>query len=234
MNDKHHNLAAPKLNSPMNNCWNRIGIWGKEIPRCEKLEVYIHCRNCTVYTEAGRQVLERNLTDGYESDWAKVYSQNKQEHIRNKESLTIFRLGDEILAIPTEYIMSINDIGNIHTIPHNDNKVLRGIINLEGELKICISLGRLLGLNKAVNEINEKHRVYNRMVEITYQGKEYIFITSEVLGIHSITEKDYKELPATISQAKGTYSKALIEWKENDIAYLDIGLIFYNLDRNLA
>ena len=217
----------------INDCWNKIGIWGSELPRCEKLEEYIHCRNCSIYSEAGRNVLERNLTKNYEKDWAVVYSQDKQEHITDKVSLTIFRLGDEMLAIPTEYIMSINDIGNIHTVPHQKSDILHGLINLHGELKICISLGRLIGLTKAVKEVAKKHRVYNRMIEISKDGKEYTFVATEVLGVHQIIEKDLKDVPATISQSKGTFTQSLIEWKDFDVSYLDIELIFYNLDKHL-
>lgn len=233
-NNAHNNdISMEQEQSVINNCWNTIGIWGSKLPRCEKLEQHIHCRNCNIYSEASRKVLERNLTKNYERDWASVYSQDKQEHITKKESLTIFRIGDETMAIPTEYIMSINDIGNIHTIPHQNSNILRGLINLRGELKICISLGRLLGLNKAVKSIDTMHRIYNRMVEISKDGKEYIFVASEVLGVHQTTEKGHKDVPATISQSKGTFTKSLIEWKGIDVSYLDIELIFYNLDKNL-
>ena len=217
----------------INDCWNHIGIWGSELPRCEKLEEHIHCRNCNIYSEAGRNVLERKLTKNYEKDWAVVYSKDKQEHITDKESVTVFRLGDEILAIPTEYVMSINDIGNIHTVPHQNSNILRGLINLHGELKVCVSLGRLMGLNKAVNKVDEKLRVYNRMIEISKDSKGYIFIATEVLGIHHITDKDLKDVPATISQAKGTFTQSLIEWNNIDISYLDVELVFYNLDKHL-
>lgn len=214
-------------------CWNTIGIWGSQLPRCEKLEQHIHCRNCKLYSDAGRKVLERNLTENYESNWASVYSQEKKLHVKNKESLTIFRLGDEIMALPTEVITSINNIGNVHSIPHHKSKILRGITNLHGELKICVSLGQLLGLHKAVNEIDKLHRVYNRMVEINKDSQNYIFIVCEVLGIHHIIQEDLKEVPATISQSHGTFTKALIQWNEKDIAYLDAELIFYNLGKNL-
>ena len=217
----------------IDDCWNNIGIWGSKSPRCEKLEQHIHCRNCTIYSEAGRKVLERNLTKNYEEDWALVYSKEKQEHITDKESVTIFRLGDEIMAIPTEFIMSVNDIGNIHTVPHQNSNILRGLINLHGELKICISLGRLLDLNKAVKQVEAMHRVYNRMIEISKDGKEYIFIVSEVLGVHHITKNEHKDIPATISKSKGTFTQSLIEWKDADVSYLDVELIFYNLDKNL-
>lgn len=217
----------------LDDCWNNIGIWGSTLPRCEKLEEYIHCRNCSIYSEAGRKVLERNLTDNYESSWAVVYAKHKQEHITEKVSVTVFRIGDEMMAIPTEYIKSINDIGNIHTVPHQSSKILRGLINLHGELKICISLGDLLGLDKATKEVDSKHQVYNRMVEISKDGNEYTFVATEVLGIKHITDKDYQSVPATISQAKGTFTQSFIKWEESDVAYLDAELLFYNLDKNL-
>ena len=49
------------LGTAIDDCWNRIGVWGTETPRCPKLEDVVHCRNCEVYSAAGRLVLERRL-----------------------------------------------------------------------------------------------------------------------------------------------------------------------------
>lgn len=229
----HKEQQETIIQEDINDCWNKIGIWGKQLPRCEKLVEHVHCRNCHVYTDAGRKVLERGLTKEYEKDWASVYSQDKQEYINEQESLTIFRIGDELLALPTECIVSVNDVGNIHSIPHQVSPILRGLINLHGELKICISLGCLLELKQAVKEVEVMHRVYNRLIEISNNNQHFVFFVNEVLGIHDITDKELKDAPATISQSQGTFTKALIKWHDQDVAYLDIELIYYNLDKKL-
>ncbi|HEY9052840.1 MAG TPA: chemotaxis protein CheW, partial [Gammaproteobacteria bacterium] len=36
----------------INDCWNKIGVWGNEKPRCPQLDELIHCNNCPVYAEA--------------------------------------------------------------------------------------------------------------------------------------------------------------------------------------
>lgn len=222
------------IEEDINDCWNTIGIRGSQLPRCEKLKEHVHCRNCEVYTNAGRKVLERGLTKKYEEEWASVYSQDKQEYITEEESLTIFRIGDEIMALPTISIVSINDIGKIHSVPYQTSTILRGLINLHGELKTCISLGCLMGLTRSVKKVEVMHRVYNRLVEISLNNQHYVFVANEVLGVFNITEKDLKKVPSTISQSQGTFTNALFEWQDKDVAYLDIELIYYNLDKKLV
>lgn len=99
----------------IDDCWNKIGVWSDKTSPCEKLKDVIHCRNCEVYSAAGRAVLDRNLPDQYETDWAKIYSKNKEDKASGTESVTIFRLGNEWLALPTNIIDVISDISEIHS-----------------------------------------------------------------------------------------------------------------------
>ena len=47
------------------NCWRKIGVWGLESPRCELLELHLHCRNCAVFRNAGREQYNREIELDY-------------------------------------------------------------------------------------------------------------------------------------------------------------------------
>jgi chemotaxis-related protein WspD len=223
------------LETAIDDCWNRIGVWGTETPRCPKLEQFVHCRNCEVYSAAGRLVLERRLPTDYEASWAREYAKTKEQQAVGTESVTLFRLGEEWMALPTHIIQEITDIGTIHSIPHRSTPILRGLVNLRGQLKLCVSLGQLMEIDKAERVVGEsKQRTYERMVAVTHHGSDFVFPVSEVRGTWRYRPEDLKEPPSTLSQARGTYTRGILSWDEKDVACLDAELMFYSLEKKLS
>ena len=47
------------------------------MPRCPRLDEVIHCRNCEVFTQAGRNLLERALPEEYKEEWGSVLVKKK-------------------------------------------------------------------------------------------------------------------------------------------------------------
>ena len=50
-------------------CWGSIGVWGDDRPRCSVLEAVLHCRNCEIFENAGRELLDRDLPEAYGVEW---------------------------------------------------------------------------------------------------------------------------------------------------------------------
>lgn len=227
---------AEKVEIKIDDCWNRIGVWGKQTPRCAKLDNVVHCRNCEIYSAAGRQVLERELPNHYEADWARVYAVKKQKKLVGTESITIFRLGEEWFSLPTHVIREITEIRTVHKIPHNKTPVLRGLVNLRGQLKICVSFGRLMGIDKSATDRHSSRRFqfYERMLAISNNGSEFVFLVSEVKDTYRYHPNELQDPPATLSQAQGTYTRGILSWNEHEVAVLDAELLFYSLTKSLA
>ena len=205
----------------IDDCWNQIGVWGDKTNVCPKLADVIHCRNCDVYSEAGRTVLDRKLPEEYETKWAKIYSESKEEKKSGTESITIFRLGNEWLALPTNIIDEISNISEVHSLPHQRTKILRGLMNLRGQMSICVSLGQLLDVEKHEQHenIDSRNRTYERMIAVNHNESSFIFLVSEVKSTYRLHPGELKEPPSTLSHAKGTLTK---------------GILFYTLDKKLV
>lgn len=220
----------------IDDCWNKIGVWGDKTTRCPKLAEFIHCRNCNIYSEAGRTVLERRLPDQYETKWAKIYSENKKDYVAGTESITIFRLGSEWMALPTDIIDEITDVCKVHSLPHQRTPVLRGLMNLRGQMSICVSLGQLMGIEKAENIVHSdaRDRTYERMIAVNYNNSSFVFLVSEVKSTYRYRKNELKEPPSTLSHSKGTFTKGILSWNELEVACLDSELLFYNLEKKLA
>lgn len=216
-------------------CWNLDGVWGRVRPRCPKLQKVLHCRNCEVFASAGRGMLDRSLPDGYIDEWSEIFYLEKKKLVTAKESVLVFRLGDEWIAIPTRFVKEITSMGEIHKIPHRDEYLVRGLANVRGELKICISLGSLLQLERGTNKQRSRSQgVYERIVVVIHKETEFVFPVSEVQGLVRYHQSQLENVPATITNAKAAFTTGVLLLEdEKHVACLDHDLLFEALDRRL-
>src|ERR1041384_406406 len=149
--------------SPINDCWNTIGIGGNGT--CRELQKFIHCRNCPVYSAAGLQLLDQPLTPDYRREHTVHYAVEKQLTRAARTSLVIFRLGPEWLALPTPTFQEVAERRSPHTLPHRRRSVVLGLVNVRGELLICASLARLLGLESETPR-DKSRVVYDRLLVV--------------------------------------------------------------------
>ena len=125
----------------INDCWNNIGVWGSKQPRCEHLKDIIHCRNCNTYSQAGNVLLDRPAEKDYLNEWKNNLSQPRYEEDINLKSALIFRMGDIWFALASKFVKEITYCDKHHSLPHRKSNVLRGVVNVNGELLLNVSLG---------------------------------------------------------------------------------------------
>ncbi len=233
--------------SPMTaDCWKRIGVWGNEEPRCPELGRVIHCRNCEVFTRAGRNLLERNLPEGYMSEWTDVMAAQKEEALPGTVSVVIFRIDEEWMAIRTQVFAEIIDPEKLHShsLPHRKNPVLTGVVNVHGEIQMCVSLKELLGIecntadsqNLSVPREKtgiEDRQTHKRMMVMTSDRGQWVFSVNEIYGIHRVHPNTFQNVPVTVAKAQSTFTKAIFKWGERLVAFLDDELLIYSLVRNV-
>ncbi|MDJ0661404.1 MAG: chemotaxis protein CheW [Crocosphaera sp.] len=233
-------------------CWNDIGVSGDS--SCPELKTVIHCRNCPVYRGAGRTLLQRNAPEGYVEEWTDILAQDWQQAAKadkkgsglvKKENVTdeiigliIFRVSQEWLALPAWVVKEITHIHPIHTLPHRSNHVFAGIVNIRGEILMCILLRNLLSLPHAdLNNKNENFQdsssivpvVYQRMIVIEIQSNRWVFPVDEILGVYRFSSRQLQDTPVVISKTPDTYTKKILTVEGKNINYLDYELVFYEL-----
>lgn len=219
---------------PPDDCWHRIGVWGNEIPRCKRLDDFIHCQNCDIFHAASLKAYERALPDDYRLEWTKVLAGEKETALSRTTSVIIFRLGEEWVAIPTRLCKEISKMMKIHRLPHNKSSIMRGVVSSGGEIQICFSLGSLLGIDKADRVFGDgKNAVYARMIVMEMGGRRYVFPVSEIGGLHHYAEADLGPLPKTVSDSSASYMKGVIKWDDNTVGCLDETLLTSQLERSI-
>lgn len=227
-------MADGIQNTVMDNCWHRIGVWGRESPRCPKLERAIHCHNCEVFHAASLRVYERALPEDYRREWTVVLAGDKEEVSSDGKSVIVFRVGEEWVALSTHLCREISQMLKIHRLPHNKSNILKGVVNTGGEVQICFSLGAVLGVTRADKASDEGDQIiYRRMITIEKDGKRYVFPVSEIVGICHYREADLEDPPSTVSDSASNYVKGIIKWKERHIGCLDEGLLISRFERSI-
>jgi chemotaxis-related protein WspD len=176
-------------------------------------------------------MLDRAPTLDYQREWTEHFARPKPERAAGKQSLVIFRIETEWLALPTPVLQEVAESRAIHSLPHRRRGVVLGLANVRGELLICVTLGRLLGLEKQARK--EKSLViYDRLIVAHWEGRRLAFPVDEVGGIHH--SREVREAPATVLKASATFTRGVLAWRNHSVGCLDEELVFANLNRNLA
>ncbi len=210
----------PSEYPPMSNCWKRIGVWGRERPPCERLQTVIHCRNCEVFTRAGRTLLEREPPSGYQAEWAGILAEEKADPPTQTLSVVIFQLGGEWLALPSGLFAEITVPRPWHWLPHRKEPVLLGLVNIHGELQICVSLQALLEIPAAESPSGDGISS-GRMVVLRIASDHWVFPADQVLGIHRLPLETLENLPVTVEKTRHSFSRAVFWYKDRQVALLD-------------
>jgi chemotaxis-related protein WspD len=220
-----------ELAEQINDCWNTIGVNGNG--SCRELLKFVHCRNCPVYSTAGVKLLDRPITPEYRRQWAGHYAQEKKMAAPVRTSVVIFRVGSEWLAMSTRAFQEVAEKRAVHSLPHRRRNIVLGLVNVRGELLICVSLGRLLGLEQG-SRLETRGLIYDRLIVASWNGNRYVFPADEVHGIHRLNQEDLREPPATVSHSSLTHTQGVFHWKERTVGVLNADSLFAAMNRNLS
>ena len=218
---------------PINDCWNKIGVWGNA--DCPELKKHIHCRNCPTYSTAATHLLNGMPPSHYLDEWTNFIAQERQVKESDTHSALIFCVGSEWLALSTKVFKEVANFKMIHSLPHRRKDIVLGIVNIRGELLICVSLLQALGLEKARETGRDKsHVTRHRLLVINDEGKRLAFPVDEVGGIHHFSPKEVKEVPSTIARATAVHTTGVLSWQNRSVGCLDAQLLFYTLNKGLS
>jgi chemotaxis-related protein WspD len=218
------------LSKDLQDCWNQIGVLGDR--SCPILGQVIHCRNCSVYGAAGRSLLERVAPPNYLEEWTQVLAEvappeadRRAETIvpsSQTQSLMLFQLGSECLALPVNLLQLITPPSGIHRLPHRPSGVLLGLGNIRGEIVICVSLAALLGIpspppDPSLSQAQPHHPRWVVMGDATHP---WVSPVDEIYGIHRFAIQHFQAPPIVVSQT-AAYTQGITYWNDRKVNVLD-------------
>lgn len=236
--------ASPGQHSAirLDDCWNRIGVFGDR--SCPELTSCVHCRNCPVFSAAGRSLLERLPPSDYLKEWTTVLAETQRGSqgsslsadglaVRSEHSLSvmIFRLQGELLALPVGVFLEVSAPFVVHSVPGRSNALFLGMVNVRGEIMLAASLSHLLGLKPATE--TSQLQASRMAVAGTPEGK-WVFPIDEIHGIYLFHREAVRPAPVVISQAGHAYGCGVFQWQNHTVALLDPERIFAALNGEIA
>jgi len=173
-------------------------------------------------------------------DWlrestAQVAAEKKVTELGTK-SVVIFSIATEWLALPTEIFQEVVDQYVVRTLPHHRGGILSGLVNVRGDLLLCVALGTLLGLeNVSGVQHTEKRTAHRRLLICNRKGDRLAFSADEVYGAYGYHPGHLRDVPATLARAAaGTYTLGVLPWNDRTVGCLDDELLYYALNKGLA
>ena len=212
-------------------CYNIIGIMGDS--SCEKLEEFLHCRNCPEYSKAGKKLFDRDIPKGYMDEWTKIYAGKKETEIHGNESVIVFIIHEEMFALKLMLLQEVTDIHPVHSVPFRTGAVFKGLVNIHGELLPCVSVPDVLGLTRE-NESKTDRSSTSRMIVLNRDGERFVFPVDKVAGVYRITcERDVKS-PASMTGTSSSLMKGVFSLDDDKIGLLDEDKFFDFLNRSFV
>jgi len=189
----------PDILAPTPDCWRTIGVSGDR--SCPELDQVIHCRNCPVLAEAARTFFDRAAPEGYLDSWRQLLEQPEPQADALATSVLIFRIGVEWFALPTTALTEIAAPRRLHRLPHRTEGILRGLVNIRGQIQLCLNLAALLDitdLNAASTDAGADASA-PRLVVVEHGDERWVFEVDAVAGVHRVSQAGARPVPSTVS-----------------------------------
>ena len=140
---------------------------------------------------------------------------------REGVSFLIFRLGGEWLAFRTRTVAEVTTPRPVHRVPHRSNRVFVGLVNLQGQTELCVSMHGLLGVDAPAS-------ASPRLVVLRDRDRSetWAFAADEVLGVHRVPRNQWGAVPSTLANPAVGFSQAVLSWNGRSIGLLDEQRVF--------
>lgn len=215
-------------------CWKQIGVFGDF--SCPKLSDLVHCRNCFEYNKAGRSLLDREVSPEFLDESTKSLAEAKETEVPDAVSLIVFRTNNEWLALKTVCMQETTTARPVHRVPFRTNNIFQGIVNINGELLLCVSLADLIEMESENDNDAESDAAsaFSRMLVISKDGERYVFSVDEVLGVRRISLSDLQGPATTMTRSPSSVVAGIFNLNERKIGLLDEDKLIGALKRSLT
>lgn len=154
-------------------------------------------------------------------------------------SLFVFRLGGEWLGLPAAIVDEVLEPRAIHSLPHRREGLVRGLVNVRGQLTVCVALESLLQIDGARTDAqrspaNAASVLSRRLVVLSLHEQRLAFESDEVHGAHRYDPALVGEVPGTVALASAAFSTGVLAMESRSVGLLDDGLVVSAINRRLG
>jgi chemotaxis-related protein WspD len=215
----------------LDDCWNRIGVRGDH--SCPELPVVIHCHNCPVFTRAGQRLFERPPPPECVDEWTERLARQVSVEPGDVMSVIVFRVGPEWLAFDVLAMVEVAQPRRFHRIPHRRDRVLLGIVNVRGELQLCLSLRNLLGIECKEQEVPEQAGQTGWLLVTEQKDGRLALAVDEVAGVWRMSRAALGNAPATVTGSQVSGARGVFVEGDRRVGVLEADQLFDRIRRCL-
>jgi chemotaxis-related protein WspD len=209
-------------------CWREIGIAGDR--SCEALSRYVHCQNCPQYSNLGRTLFDREMLEDYRREVSEELAAATTAAAEDTVSVVIFRIGSEWFALRTIVFHEIAVSQKAYVLPFRSGGILAGMVNVNGELLLCVSLQAALGLPP---EAKKEPGGRLRLCVVGAGHERFAFGVNEILGVRRVSSASLRTVPVTLAKSPSAKTGWCFELDGRDVGLIDDKKFFNSLDRSL-
>ncbi len=182
------------------------------------------------------RLLDRPVSDDDLALGARRAAQEVDTRARATVGVLIFRLDDEMLAVPAKSLRRVTTYARPSSIPHRRSGVLKGVCSVRGELVLCADLRRLLGLTPRATPQSppETGGDARRMVVIGPPEASWVFEVDSLVGIERIDTALLLAPPVTVEHALGAFVAGLADTEHGRVTVLDEKRVLSGLEAGLT
>jgi chemotaxis signal transduction protein len=220
---------APLTARDVHDCWNSIGVRGDK--SCPELARHAHCRNCPAYAATAATLLDRDKRGTTDDDWKRDFAAEAAAEQRKTRSAILARLGTEWFALPILLLDQVTEHRRIHSLPHRRSPAVLGMVNVRGQLLICLSLAQVLGIADDATPEGDDRR---RMIVMRCAGGRVVVPVDEVQHNCRFHEGELLPQPATVHKSQAAYTLGLLKVGRGMAALMDGDRLAEAMDQSLA
>jgi chemotaxis-related protein WspD len=148
-----------------------------------------------------------------------------------RQPAVVFRIGDQRFALPLTAVVQVLEWRAIRRIPHHHDPALLGLVNVGGELHLCMSLDVVLGSS---GHPSVQRTPSSRLLALGERVVEWTVPVEETLGIAQVAfDSLAAAADAGVHPAAG-FVRGSFEYRGSRIGLLDPDRLGAELRRRLA
>lgn len=179
-------------------------------------------------------LLDRQAPDDYRREWTARIAAAPATALPGTASAVVFRLGSEWFALPAAVFQEVAEPAPVHVVPHRRGGNLLGLVNVRGELLLCVALSVALGVEAQSSAIGAGRTVYQRLLVVSQGGNRLAFPVDEIFGVVRYHPRELLDAPATLASAAAAYTLGLLPWNQKTVGCIDDEALFFALNRSFS
>ncbi|MFM1889702.1 MAG: hypothetical protein RLZZ565_459 [Planctomycetota bacterium] len=168
--------------------------------------------------DATRRLLERPLGPEELEAQTREVARVLEEDACDRTSILVVECGGERIGLPGSLVRRVSGPSPVHRVPHRSNAVLKGIVNLGGQLSLVGDLVALLELPRPAGAKAGDAGRDRRMLLLGESLEQWVVEVDRVLGVLRLESARLESTPVTIRAARDHHSEHLVDLREGEVA----------------